>query len=154
MNGIEIDNKVMSNKVIIYKEMTIEEIPVLYDSAYGGGFNMSKKAIEEYNRQNLLINPNAEIIKYSFEIERHDALLIKIYNELSLEFNNKNSNIKIEYIPQKYKDYYYVSDFNFIESREYIFVDENKYNLDKIRGIIHDEKISNNMKINKIKHFL
>jgi hypothetical protein len=47
---------------------------------------------------------------------KSDPIIIQIYKELDDEFNTKYSKVKIKKIPKRYEEYYYISEYNDLES--------------------------------------
>lgn len=128
-----------------------EDIGILYNVSYGG-FQISQKALDEYNKRNLLINPTEEIITCCCDgfIERTNTLLCQIYKELGREFNGENSKIKIKikYIQKRYENHYLITDY---DGKEEIVINYATYALDEIKKVIDNVKISNHEKINTIR---
>lgn len=125
---------------MISQETDNEEIEILYNDCYGG-WGISNKARELYalrrkNSRNLCI--------------RSDPILIQIYNELGDEFDVKYSNTVTTKIPKKYENYYYISEYDGLETVE---IDYIKYELDNlkknIKEILGNNSIDNDEKINQ-----
>lgn len=127
-------------------------IDVLYNSDYGG-YSVSKKAIKLYIKKMLEINPNyvfngkcisianecdetcvgiCDTSRYYY-IKRHDPVLVEVFKELGNSFNESYSTIKIWKIPKKYENYYSISEY---DGNEHIWIEYEKYKLDKIKNII------------------
>jgi hypothetical protein len=121
-----------------------EEIEVLYNYCYGH-WGMSDKAKELYTLRKTK-NSNNYIRR------RNDPILIQIYNELGNEFDERNSKTSIEKIPKKYENYYYISEYDGLETIE---IDYTKYELDNlkqnIKEILENNCIDKDEKINKLK---
>jgi len=132
MNSEEIDN---------------EEIEVLYNSCYGG-WGISDKAKELYTLRK--IKDSTYYIR-----RRSDTILIQIYKELGDEFDEKYSKTKIEKIPKKYENYYYITEYDGWEKVE---IDFTKYDLDnlkqKIKEMLENNNIDNDEKINQLKKMI
>lgn len=125
-----------------------EHTGILYNVSYGG-FQISQKALDEYNKRNAVINPTEEIITCCCDgwIERTDTLLCQIYKELGHEFNGDHSKIKLKYIPKRYENHYIITDY---DGKEEISINYATYALDEIKKII-DKQITNDEKINIIR---
>jgi len=127
-----------------------EHIGILYNVSYGG-FQISQKALEEYNKRNLLINPTEESIINSCcdgWIERTDTLLCQIYKELGREFNGDHSKIKLKYILKRYENHYIITDY---DGKEEISINYATYALDEIKKVLDKVEITNDEKINIIR---
>jgi hypothetical protein len=111
-----------------------ETIKVLYNNCYGG-YGVSKKALELYNKR-------TGYVKQEYEIKRHDPVLVEIYNELGNEFNAATySKIKVEEIPKKYENYYEIHEY---DGLEHIRFDIYKYKVERIKDILKEEKEDKN----------
>jgi hypothetical protein len=128
-------------------EINEELIPILYNSCYGG-FMITEKALNEYNKRRLLIDINFKNITSCFLIERNDSILNEIYREFDAkDFNVKYSFIKTHYIKKEYEKYYNINEYDGLES---VGINLNQYKLDKIKEIIYNINLSNDIKIEKI----
>jgi hypothetical protein len=121
-----------------------DEIEVLYNDSYGGGWRISNKAMKLYTLRQTK-NSNNYLCK------RSDLILIQIYNELGDEFDGgKTSKTLIEKIPKKYENCYYISEYDGLETVEINYI---KYEFDnlkqKIKEILENNSIDNNEKINQ-----
>lgn len=120
-----------------------EEIEILYNNCYGG-WGLSIKAKELYKlRQG----------NFNFDI-RDDPILVQIYKELGTDFDGKFSKTKIRKIPKKYKNYYYISEYDGIEC---VNIDYTKYKLDNLYNNIKEilqSNINNDIKINEIEKII
>jgi hypothetical protein len=113
-----------------------ETITILYNGHYGG-FGVSDKALELYNLRMKEINSDFTPVKsYDLFFERHDPILVDIYNELGKDFGREYSKIKVENIPKKYEKFYVIEEYDGLEN---VIIDENKYKLDKIKEILKEE---------------
>lgn len=122
-----------------------EEIGVLYNACYGG-WAMSDKAKELYT---LRKTKNSNYCR-----KRNDPILIQIYNELGNDFDSKHRHSKtsIKKISKKYENYYYISEYDGLET---VVIDYTKYELDNlkqnIKEILENNSIDKDEKINKFK---
>jgi hypothetical protein len=112
-----------------------EEIEILYNNCYGS-WSLSSKADQLYKLRHTNYN-----LDY-----RDDPILVQIYKELGDEFDNKYSETKIWKIPKKYKNYYYISEY---DGNECVKIDYAKYILDNIKEILQNNN-NNDTKINQI----
>ena len=126
-----------------------ELIEILYNGCYGG-WGISDKAVELYKLRNVNCN--------NFDDEdlcRNDPILIQIYNELGKEFNGEYAKIKIKKIPKKYKNYYYIHEYDGLESVKIDYTNYDKIYtvLSKINGILTSTD-NDTIKINEITEFI
>jgi len=131
-----------------------EMIRVLYCDVYGG-WNLSRKAIKMYRERTGKINTeNPENNIYYLHIERHDPILLEIYNELGTEFDGKYSHSEIEEIPKKYENYYTITEYDGLET---VVIDYHKYDKDmykiNIETILKSE-MNNDDKIKELEKFV
>jgi hypothetical protein len=130
--------------------MDQEVIEVLYNRCYGG-WKISEKAMELYKARNGIYN-SMEL--ESVDLCRSDPILIQIYNELGDEFSIGCSNIKIKKISKKYEKYYYITEYDGLESLE---IDYAQYKVDticyKITEILQSTN-PNDIKLNQIEEFI
>lgn len=127
---------------MIYEKLdNEEEIEVLYNDCYGS-WKISPIAEELY----LLRKKENKIRR------RSDPILIQIYNELGEKFDGTNSKTIIQKIPKKYENYYYIDQYDGLESIE---IDYTKYEMDNlkknIKEILENNSMDNDEKINEIK---
>jgi hypothetical protein len=131
-----------------------EEIEVLYNDCYGG-WNISNKALELYKERNPQHSNqyvSDKLLRNS--IERTDTSLIQIYKELGYVFNTGNGKIQIEKIPKKYKEYYFINEYDGNESVE---IDYTQYKLDNITNTINQilqSDLTNNEKMKDIENYM
>ena len=91
-----------------------EKVKVLYNCRYGG-WNMSDKAEELYR---LRRQEPDYIDNYSLGWDRHDPVLVQIFEELGDEFNGEHCKVGIKYIPKKYEDFYNITEYDGKENVE------------------------------------
>ena len=123
-----------------------EEIEVLLNDCYGG-WSISNKALQLYKLRKT--NNSSNYVR-----RRSDPLLIQIYKELGNEFDGeKYSKTGIEKIPKKYENYYFISEYDGLETVE---IDYTKYEMDNlkknIKEILDNNSIDNDEKINQLKN--
>ena len=123
-----------------------EEIEVLYNDCYGK-WCFSNKAKELYALRKMNNNNKCR--------RRSDPILIQVYNELGDDFDYQSSKTSIEKIPKKYENYYFISEYDGLETVE---IDYTKYQLDilkqKIKEILEENSIDNDEKINQFKKMI
>ena len=106
---------------MISQETDNEEIEVLYNGCYGG-WGISDKAKELYTSR--------QIKNDTYYLRRRsNTILVQIYKELGNEFDDKYSKTKIEKIPKKFENYYYITEYDGLETVE---IDYTKYELDNL----------------------
>ena len=123
-----------------------EEIEVLINDCYGG-WKISNKAVELYK----LRRPKDS--NY-YVRRRSDPIFVQIYKELGDEFDGgKGSKTGIGKIPKKYENYYYITEYDGLESIE---IDYTKYEFDNfkknIKEILENNSIDNDEKINQLQN--
>ena len=132
---------------MITQENNNEEIEVLYNRCYGG-WGMSDKAKELYTLRKT--KDSTDYLR-----TRSNPTLIQIYNELGADFDSKYSKTKTEKIPKKYENYYYITEYDGLETVE---IDYTKYELDnlkqKIKEILENNRTDNDEKINQFKKII
>ena len=119
-----------------------EEIEILYNDIYGG-WRISNKANKLYT-----LRTTNDSNYYLFK--RSDPILIQIFKELGDEFDGKYSKTVIAKIPKKYKNYYYIKEYDGLETVEIDFTKYELNNLKKnIKEILENNSIDNHEKINQ-----
>ena len=136
---------------MISQETDNEEIEILYISGGYGGWKISDKAMELYKLRTAN-NNNFDI----YLQDRNDTILIKIYKELGNTFNDKNyGKTSIKKIPKKYEEYYYISEYEGLESVEINYTQYELDNLKKnIKKILENNNFDINEKINQFKNLI
>lgn len=116
----------------------MEEISVLYNNSYGG-YIIPDKVLKIYNTKMKKINPDFIPIVNSTNLfyQRHNPILVEIYNELGTEFNNDFTNVKIKKIPKIYENHYIIKDYNGLEK---VVIKYDKYKIDKVKEILKEDK--------------
>ncbi len=123
-------------KINTKMDQEAETIAVLYNSCFGG-WNLNPLVTELYNERNRAINPAFKPAKFISNyyhgtvVPRHDPILVDIYYELGEKFDGKPySKTKVETIPAKYKDCYYIQEH---DGNETVIINEDKYALDCLK---------------------
>jgi hypothetical protein len=116
---------------------------ILINNVYGG-YNLSEEAIQLYNQKSrdIKIRSNdpdkqdnePKENKYDLFIERHDPLLIEVFNELGSEkCSGQHCRLKMVRIPKKYEDYYRINEY---DGKEGISIKQHEYLLDNIKRVV------------------
>ncbi len=120
-------------------------ITVLYNDVYGG-WGLSKKVLQLYAERT-----NAQEVDENVEPERHDPVLVQIYNEFQ---DRKESMGKAEYcrikskvIPAKYQDFYVIEEYDGLEN---VYIDYRRYILHHVNLILQDNALSNDEKVQRM----
>ncbi len=123
--------------------MTSESnILVMVNECYGG-FTLSEGALKEYNKRRPI---GSTLVKHSHEIDRNDALMITICDEMGRDVNgSRKSKIQTRSIPKKYSECYKIVD---VDGFERIDIDQYKFQVDSIKLIMGNNSISSDDKIN------
>ena len=141
MNSQISDNLLTDNLLTDNLLTDNQHIEVLYNDCYGS-WGISNKANKLYTLR------KTKDYDYNNYLRRSDPILIQIYNELGHEFDNKHSKTTIQKIPKKYENYYYITEYDGLETVE---IDYTKYELDilkkNIKLILQNNTIDNNHKI-------
>lgn len=119
-----------------------------------GGFSLSEKAVELLRTR--LGDP--KIQSYSFqsyyddddEYPRHHPVLIEVINELGEEVNGSFAQIEIDYIEQKYKGFYSISEYDGMEG---VKINYNKFSNHEIKKILYSDQ-DDSIKIQKMKEII
>ena len=122
-----------------------QETEILYNACYGG-WGISNKAMELYK----LKTNNFD----NYYPRRNDTILIEIYKELGDEFDEKHSKTLIEKIPKQYENFYYISEYDGLETVKINYTKYELYNLKKNIKEILEKNIDNDEKINQLKNII
>jgi len=138
--------------------MVEDQIEVLYNGCYGG-WEISNEAYELYNLKMLEKDPTYQpyVKKGDYyyqetykEIERNDPILLQIFHEIGIKMNVKYSKICVETFPKKYEKYYWISEYDGLES---VVINKVAYEYDTLKStlkeILVDDTISSDDKISK-----
>lgn len=104
---------------------------VMYNACYGG-FTLSKKAMAHYRALKGMA-PSAPLDFDEHEPPRHDPDLVRTVAYLGREAGGEYSEIQIERLPIRYRDYYYIDEY---DGSETVCVDYKQYKLDRIKHMI------------------
>lgn len=113
---------------------------VVYNSVFGG-FGMSKKGLEEYNR---LTSKN---VIHAEAIASDDPILIHLVETMGDAIHTEYSNLKIKEFPMKYKGFLKWADY---DGRETVRIDYEQYLISNIRDVKDDTNLSCDEKIERI----
>ena len=113
---------------------------VVYNSVFGG-FGMSKKGLEEYNR---LTSKN---VIHAEAIASDDPILIHLVETMGDAIHTEYSKLKIKEFPMKYKGFLKWIDY---DGRETVRIDYEQYLISNIRDVKDDTNLSCDEKIERI----
>ena len=131
---------------------------VLYNNCRGY-WQPSNKAMERYNELKRQIDCNYNDIDTLCYADRDDPILIRVFEELGQEFDEKDdrcpSKTKIAKIAEKYRDFYTIcEDMN---GREWIETDYEKYKVYEFKAKllqILDKDISDEKKLQELSGYI
>jgi hypothetical protein len=110
---------------------------VVYNSTYGG-FDMSKKGLDEYNRR------TSKNIKYADGIDRSDPTLIELVETMNKDINCPGTRLKIREFPIKYKAFL---DWDEYDGKESVRIDYDRYLIYHIKRVKDNLSISSDEKL-------
>ena len=118
-----------------------ETFKILYNSCHGG-WGISNKTIELYNSKMKQIDDSfIPLTKYDkHKITRDDTILIEIFEQYPDDFGGHFSKISMEVLPKKFKNYYYISEY---DGNETIHINIDKYNYDILKNKIKEILLKN-----------
>ncbi len=102
---------------------------VLFNRCYGG-FSFSKQAMREYFEKTGLVH---EEHNQGRDISRTDPVMIEIVKRLGKEASGTHANIDIHHVPKKYKDFFFISEYDGYESVGILYY---KYKLHEIQAAV------------------
>lgn len=116
----------------------MEEISVLYNNCYGG-YIITKRVLKLYNKKMKEMNPDFIKITNSTNLyyQRHNPVLVEIYNEIGNRYNADYTDVKIKKIPKKYENHYTIKDYDGLEE---VVIEYDKYIVDKVKELLKEEK--------------
>ena len=142
-----------------------ETFPVLYNNQHGG-FDYSRKAVEEYNKRlpagstkiklDVGNGPFSRAFaqgtksedgsdqKFVWDIKRSDPLMVQVCSELGDEANGNYAKIAIREVPRKFEKHYCIAEYDGLEQ---VQIDFKRYQLDRIKSIVSDDSISSDVKV-------
>ena len=112
---------------------------VVYNNRYGG-FGMSQRGLDEYNRRTI------QNISYAAIIDRSDPILIELVESMGKDVNDEHSMLAIKEFPIKYKSFLKWHEY---DGNELVQIDYDTYLIHHIR-VVKDEMISPFEKIVRI----
>jgi len=80
------------------------EVKVIYNACYGG-FGLSQSGVELYEKL-------AGIKFDRFVVDRRDPCLIKVVETLGKDANSRHSDLKIQLIPEDFKECYKIEEYD------------------------------------------
>ena len=127
------------------------KIEVLFNGCYGG-FNISDEALAAINKYLEEKNKKKVDIHASCINFRTDPDVLKIYHLLgNKRFSGKYSNITVELIESKYKDFIHIEEYDGLEN---VTVNMARYNLCKMNEILDSNTLSDSEKIKELKQVI
>lgn len=116
----------------------MEEISLIYNNCYGG-YIISKKVLKLYNKKMKEMNPDFVPIVNSTNLfyNRHDPVLVDIYNEFGNKLNEEYTDVKLKKIPKIYENHYTIKDYDGLEK---VVIEYDKYKVDKVKEILKEDK--------------
>ncbi len=140
---------------VLSKPTDEHTIGVAVNRCYGG-FSLSEKAVEMLRTR--LGDP--KIQSYSFQYyygdddegrySRHHPILIEVIKELGEEADGPFAEIVIDYIEEKYKGFYSISEYDGMEG---VKINYNKFANHEIKQILYSE-YDDSTKIQKMKEII
>lgn len=119
-----------------------DTLPILYNCTYGG-FQFSKRAVEEYNKRKDTSEPDLDST-YHLEFDRTNSLMVQIVSELGDEASSQFAKIKLAHIPSRFEHHFKIEEYDGLES---VIILYDKYAVDKIREILSDDKLTSESKV-------
>lgn len=113
---------------------------VVYNDCYGG-FDLSKKALDEYNRR------KSTNILYADAILQTDPVLIDLVETMGKEVNSNVSKLKIKEFPLKFKNFLNWGEY---DGKESVTIDYNRYLVHHIKIAIEDKNLSPEEKVERV----
>lgn len=115
---------------------------VVYNAKHGG-FCLSDKGINEYNKKT-----SKTLTPYDY-IPRDDPVLIEMVETMGPAINDKYSNLKIEEIPIKYKSFISWGDY---DGKETVRINYDKYLIYHIKYVKNNKLLTANEKMKMIEN--
>lgn len=119
---------------------TIEEefVGVLYNDCYGEGYKISDKALNMYNKKMKELHDDFENVSYEHEIERHDPVLVQIYDEIGKYlFSGEKSDVKKKMINKKFLDFYIIITQ---DGRDKVIINYDQFKFSEIKKVLETMK--------------
>lgn len=117
--------------------MSCYTFKVVYNDCYGG-FDLSKKALAEYNRR------KSTAILYADDILQTDPILIDLVETMGKEVNTNVSNLKIKEFPLKFLNFLKWDEY---EGKESVTIDYDRYLVYHVKLLIEDKNLSSEKKV-------
>lgn len=115
---------------------------VVYNDCYGG-FDLSKKALAEYNQR------KSTNILYADAILQTDPVLIDLVETMGKEVNSNVSKLKIKEFPLKYKNFLNWGEY---DGKESVTIDYHRYLVEHVKMVVDDKNLSSDEKVERIQH--
>jgi hypothetical protein len=123
--------------------------PIIINRCFGG-YGFSNVALAKYNLVNNEV-PGFKPVKYGFTIDREDPIMIEICLELGAQAHKDGSKPKIKYIPNIYRNYFTIHEYDGMES---ITIHHEKYRIDCIKNICNNQNMTADNKLLEINKIL
>jgi hypothetical protein len=127
-----------------------DTIQVLVNECYGG-FSLSEQAKKVYAERTHARDASGNLKKiYDFTLERHDPILVQIYNEFKQTnetFHGSCAKINAVTIPKKYEFFYTIDEY---DGKEGLRINHKEYILDQIHDILKRTDINNDKKVGEM----
>lgn len=125
------------------------KIEVLFNGCFGG-FKVSDEALGAINKY-FEENNKKKVNKHCIDF-RTDPDVLKIYHLLGNQrFSGKFSNITVDLIDSKYKDFILIEEYDGLEN---VTVNMARYNLCKMNEILDSNTLSDSEKIKELKQHI
>ena len=122
----------------------VRRSPVMVNDRFGD-FGFSQAAMDEYNRR------RAEAYERPLrarDVPRHDPLMVQLVQELGPRVNGPTAKIRLDDLPTKYLGHYRI--VNVGEGVERVQPRISAYKVDRVRGLLSDERLSDRDKLELI----
>ena len=112
---------------------------VMYNNRIGG-FGLSNAAIKLYNQRKPEDAPDVSEAGYASgrDLDRTDPVMVQVVRELGDKTNTAFSRICLEELPDEYKGFYSIDEF---EGAETVRIEHDKYSLHRIEEIMKDPEL-------------
>ena len=136
----------------LHIQMTVE---LMVNECYGG-FGFSREALDAYavrKREAHQGQPSGQDCSsyYSFQIERHDPIMVQIVKEMGDRAWGVCASITIQTIPAQYIRHYVIEEF---EGAEQIVIQYAKYKLDSAKSLLHNPNLTRAEKLARLSALL
>ena len=124
-------------------KINTEKLTILYNACLGR-WQPGHKAVQIFNaimcEKYISFAPYISACEF-YSIERHNPILVKIYEILGKEFDDVNSETRVKVIDKKYEKYYHIEDYD--DGVERVVINYAKYELDVLQQSVNNALVSN-----------